>query len=202
MFRHSPRIICCYTESGVRKETLSALESFAPGTEYAEVSGSPYDYRDTLQRYWTGKRPLIVVEQDIVIHDEVIDSFAKCSKPWCTYGFQSSARIGYLYRGLGCTKFSARLQRRFPFEEFVTYGMTWKYCDAHISRILWTINGIQPHVHGEVEHLHDFESDRNNKWQPFCREIQADGSIHVYRNNQDSTRGDFVERLAPSDWLR
>jgi hypothetical protein len=161
------------------------------------------EYGRVLQEHWTGEQDLITIEQDIVPTAEVLPSFTRCRKDWCVYAYQGSPSSGRLYRSLGCTRFSARLQRRFPFKNFVTYEMTWKSCDAYISRVLWSLNFIEPHVHGVVEHRHDYRNDPDNPPASLCKELQPDGRVLVYTNDDDGfNRTDLVLEEIPASWRR
>lgn len=53
---------------------------------------------------------LVCIEQDVAIHDQVIPQFAACPQPWCSFGWLVGPGQ-HSYWWLGCTKFSAELQR-------------------------------------------------------------------------------------------
>jgi hypothetical protein len=192
LLKPRPEVLCCFAD--LHPETERSVKAFAPTAKMMDTSGSLYAYRDTLKEHWTGERDLIIVEQDIEITSEVIPAFRKCNKLWCTFSYQGPSNLGYLYRGLGCVKFSAKLQRKFPFEVFVEYQMTWDVIDGYISRILWVANGISPHVHGHVQHHHDYEPANQ------CIEWQPDGRRFVYQNLRDGRRGDFVREYSYPSW--
>jgi hypothetical protein len=198
--RHpDPLVLCCYVN--LHPETEFSVRDNVPNPVFRDTSGDQLAFGRTIQEFWTGKQDLVTIEQDIVITPGVLPSFAGCNKDWCVYGYQSAPRAGFLYRGLGCTKFSARLQRRFPFRDFVVYEMTWKNVDAYISRLLWTLNDIQPHLHGIVEHKRDYRDDPYNAWTQIAEEIQPDGRIFLYENDQLGRRTyNFLGEKEVKDW--
>jgi hypothetical protein len=56
--------------------------------------------------------------------------------------------------GLGCTRFSQSLQKQVPVQEISDKDyFSWYLIDYRISVTL-SDKGYEPHVHGEVEHLH------------------------------------------------
>jgi hypothetical protein len=191
-FKPKPIILCCFAD--LHPETERSVKEHAPTAIMADTSGSLYAYRDVLKEHWTGERDLVVIEQDIEITADVVPAFRSCSKPWCTFSYQGPSSLGYLYRGLGCAKFSAKLQRKIPFSDFIEYGMTWKVIDGYISRILWVVNGISPHVHGHVEHHHKYEP------APHCVEWQPDGRRFIFWNDLEGRRDYFVREHYVPDW--
>ncbi len=192
-----PIVLCCYAD--LHPKTKRSVESYAPTARFVNTSRSPYAYRDALQNWWIGEQDLIVIEQDIEITPDVIKSFTGCRKKWCVYSYQGPPHKGYLYRSLGCTRFSARLQRQIPFENFIPYSMMYKTVDVNIARVLWTLNGIHPHVHGHVQHHHEYPDTFRHA---YCHELQPNGRIRIYRNFPDGTRGSFVREEIPKAWER
>lgn len=90
---------------------------------------------------------LVVIEHDIEIHDQVISQFASCPSDWCTfaYWYPYPADPQMVYQALGCTKFSARLQRQFPIQAIEERAErqdglpprpVWHSCDIYITRAL------------------------------------------------------------------
>jgi hypothetical protein len=210
LHRPDPAIICCYTELHPLAE--GSLLAYAPGTEFIRMAG-PYAYRDAIRQHWTGVRDLVVIEQDIQITDRVIPSFRKrCRHDWCVFSYQGPPANGHLYRSLGCTKFSAKLQREHPFESFNTDAMTWKFVDVQIAALLWYEHKISPHVHGHVTHHHDYateiaamsddipwfrEMHIDGSYANVCKELQPDGQTFVYHVNEDGSRGRFKRIIPP-----
>jgi hypothetical protein len=207
--RQPPQIIVCFAD--LYPETESAVKAHAPDATFIDTSGSNYAYRDALQRYWTGERDLVVIEQDIEITAEVIQTFNSCRENWCIYSYQGPPHLGYLHRCLGCTKFSAKLQRQFPFDGFDLDAMVWNVVDVNIAKFL--NKTLNPHVHGNVKHHHSYkevidglpknlilwtnEMNIDGKSDAICKELQPDGKTFVYYVNPDGTRGAFKREIPP-----
>ena len=197
----APTVVCCYTQ--LHPETERSLKEHVPEAELIDTSGSLLAYGQALKAHWDQGGDLVTVEHDIEVTDNVVPSFAGCKRDWCVFSYQGPSNAGYLYRSLGCTRFSRRLQKKIPFETFITYQMYWRFVDAYISRILWTVNGIEPHVHGHVAHHHDYLSGPYAvNLRPTCKELQPDGRIFMYTNNPDGTRGEFVRECPKKPWER
>jgi len=103
------RILCCYAD--LYDATRDALEKYAPGTEFVDVSGDDRAYWRAICERWTGEDDLLIVEQDIEIHDTVIPQMVACTEPWCTFPYRLWRPDAWCYNALGCTRFSAALQR-------------------------------------------------------------------------------------------
>ena len=98
-------------------QTREALEKYAPGYE-AEYVGNlaadldnEYAYWREVKRRWNGVEDLVIIEHDIEINENVLPGFDKCDKDWCTYVYPISDANTWLAYGLGCARFSAKLQR-------------------------------------------------------------------------------------------
>jgi hypothetical protein len=174
------RIICCYNDE-VHPLTRKAIEKFAPETEFVETPGL-FGYNEAIASRWTGESDLVVIEGDKEIHADVIPSFQVCDEPWCTFEYdnfpppyQRSCQVG-----LGCAKFSADCQILLPTETFtgpdnpIGWKCTdcggkgcWRYLDTRIALgILSRCIAFAPHVHGRIEHHHEYDPDwpKNEGW--------------------------------------
>jgi hypothetical protein len=103
------RVLCAYTD--LYPATKEALARYAPETEFVDVSGDDYAYWRAITGRWTGEDDLLVVEHDIEIHDQVIPQLEACEEPWCTFPYRLWRPDAWCYASLGCTRFSAELQR-------------------------------------------------------------------------------------------
>lgn len=170
------QIICCYG-SRLQPEAAEAIAKYAPDAEFCQTKGL-YGYCDVIEARWTGTDDLVVIEGDKVITAEVLPSFAACGQPWCastyklqTYGYQIGLITAVLEArsGLGCTRFSAALQREVPAEEFLhDDGLLWPPCPFCEGAGCWNYldlrmtEAIQHHGylvcngHGSVEHKHEY----------------------------------------------
>jgi hypothetical protein len=68
-------------------------------------------------RRWESGGDLIVIEQDIGIHEGVIPEFSACPEPWCA--FQVNIAGGLSARGLGCTKFSQEIRGKVTVQDIM-----------------------------------------------------------------------------------
>lgn len=166
------RVICTHT-GPVKAETAEAIELYAPQTEFCETLGL-FGYNEVMLRNW-GIDDLVVIEGDKVITADTVPTFAQCEEPWCCYSYYNFPEP---YRrevvtGLGCTKYSLAFQRRFQPREWL-FGDhpdwplcidcggvgCWRNLDVRISTLAMR-NGLRVHIHGQVEHIHDYS---DNSW--------------------------------------
>jgi hypothetical protein len=106
----SVRVLCCYSQ--LHPVTAAALRQHAPQAELVDVSGSPFRYGQELTARWDGAGDLLNVEHDIEITGRVLPELASCSGDWCVFTYWLRCWIGIDAQGLGCTRFSARVQER------------------------------------------------------------------------------------------
>lgn len=85
-----------------------AVTKYIPDAEHIDTSASSYAYWDELEKRWDGSSDLLTIEQHIVVHDQVLPQVEACGGDWCVFPF------GGQRHGLGCTRFSARLQQAVP----------------------------------------------------------------------------------------
>lgn len=167
------KVICCYTH--LHPKTAEALAAYAPDTIFIDTSSDIYAYNRVIEAYW-GHDDLVVIEEDKVVTPEVIRSFDSCDQLWCSYSYfvyprPYRQRVSY---GLGCARFSAEVQQKVPVESFLYDDSRaremhiagtcelcngkgcWKYLDSRIACQMWD-RSINVHVHGQVEHLHEYK---------------------------------------------
>lgn len=146
-------VLCCYTKP--HPATLAALQAYAPDVIMADVSDSPYAYWEEITTGWGGA-DLVLVEQDIEIHGDVLPRFADCPRLWCVNPYQIHDKATLLDFGLGCARFRAEAQQAvspdaiqaYPGECPVCHGKPgcWQHLDCKIA---WAMNaaGIVQCVH-------------------------------------------------------
>ena len=144
------RITCFYADLHP-----ACKSSLPPDTELVYTGGGDDHYWREISRRWDGTDDLVIIEHDIEVHGQVISSFAACESPWCTFPYE----YGPAWPGgphiiddaLGCTRFSAEIQRKFPAETIAASvsaadGLPpvpfWHSCDLYIRRAL-TRAGMQ-----------------------------------------------------------
>lgn len=167
------RVIYCYTK--VEDRSFAALKKFAPQAELVDTSGSIYDYNEAIASRWTGESDLVVIEGDKEITADVLPSFANCESYWCSYAYLIFPKIieREVEIGLGCARFSAKLQRLINPNEFLCEDPTyifgaacdicfgkgcWKFLDARIADAIRG-HGINVCCHGRIDHFHGYPSE-------------------------------------------
>lgn len=132
-------VLCCYTT--LHPKTAASLP---PAAHLVDVSGDPYGYWHEIDARWSGESDLLVVEHDIELHAGVIPGVARCSSGWCTYPYRGRPDHGNIETmALGCTRFSAALQRRVPFPQ----RQQWWSLGGQIALTLVDGCGLAPCVH-------------------------------------------------------
>ena len=178
------RVLLSYAYGRLDPRTDRSVDLYAPGHERADTSGDQTNYWREISSRWNGKEDLILIEQDNEIGPDTIPSLEECEYDWCTFSYQGL--FGILEQSLGCTKFSAALQRRFPKETIAGPGMLWHLIDLRIGK-LFGMHGLKCHVHGEIPHHHDYVTDplqqrlviNNDDGSFTVKERQPDGSWKV-----------------------
>jgi hypothetical protein len=152
------RFVVPYTR--LAPEVLWALQEAGVDFEPIDVSGADDAYWELLADLWRSGETFAIIEHDIVVPPNVLNSLDDCDEPWCV------AKYRYLrgnYWGLGCTRFAGSLTRAHP--DVLDYVATlelsghparhWCTLDAGITSALRSRLRAWPHVHGVVEHLGD-----------------------------------------------
>jgi hypothetical protein len=169
--------MCAYCD--IKPQTQHALDLYAPNCEYVDTSATIWDYGKAIASRWTGEDDLVVIEDDKEITAEVLPSFANCGHLWCSYSYlvypppyQLMVEIG-----LGCTRYSAQIQRIVDISEFLCADDTnlpvckycagkgcWNHLDVRIAKAIRnhqdpkTSGIIDVHCHGEVLHHHNYSN--------------------------------------------
>ncbi len=159
------RVLACYAD-GLRQEAYRAMVNNIPvgSLEMVNVSGDPTAYWREFRARWRGEYDLMTVEQDNVITADCFSSFAACDQPWCSYAYQAQGPGDGTVNSMGCARFARELQRAVPFSQgdvddqrMSAADYHWQWMDAVMAGC-FRDKGFEPHVHGEVEHLHDYGS--------------------------------------------
>jgi hypothetical protein len=157
------KILCCYADDGFRAEAAGALAQFAPSAERVKVEDD-YGYWEALSERWDGNQALAIIEQDNVITEAVIPSFAACGADWCSFAYQAFIyphhagvlpHVGRWIYGLGCVSFSAAFQRRYPIGQIFKTPVEWRSIDRELMNYVLP-RGAIVHDHGDIQHLHDY----------------------------------------------
>jgi hypothetical protein len=137
------RIACFYTS--LHPACRNALP---PDTELVWTGDGDDHYWLEIANRWDGSDDLLIIEHDIEIHDQVVSQMLACGSSWCTFPYEYGPRwpaAPLITGALGCTRFSADLQRQFPAEVIAASvsaadGLPpvpfWHSCDLYIRRAL------------------------------------------------------------------
>ena len=153
------RVLCCALEGQVHPDTVTALSQCFPGHELVFLpAGDPHAYWTMIMGRW-GSDDLVIIEQDIVIHDQVVPQFQACPQPWCAFDhFPYYTLAPADFKVIGCVRYRAEVQRDidpgrylalFPGgkhdadDECTTRKICWRHVDQALA---WTVGG-QPHLH-------------------------------------------------------
>ena len=117
---------------------MAALEAHAPHAEVTGVTGGDEAYWRQISARWAGETDLITVEQDIEIGADTVTSLAACPEDWCCFAYRIFARGIRLKTGLGCTRFSAALQRKVTAEQIAESFATATGARAGPAGGTWT----------------------------------------------------------------
>ena len=113
-------------------------------------------YWTVLRVYWNmlaGRQDLILIEQDIVVHPEVIPTMSACGHRWCGYRYNFGGENPTDYPMLGCTHFSASLMAERP-EAIEQARGGWHQLDQRIKAAL----GFDQEIHEPpVYHRHRYQ---------------------------------------------
>jgi hypothetical protein len=86
--------------------SYDSVVRYLPTAEHIDTGQSSYAYWDELEKRWTGEADILVVEQHIVVHEQVLPQLEACPNDWCAFPVDNG-----FFLHLSCTRFSARLQR-------------------------------------------------------------------------------------------
>lgn len=163
--------------------SLRAIERHAKEYEVVQIdSGDWRGYWRAIADRW-GQDDLLLVEQDIVLHAEVIPGLEDCPDPWCLYPYRHPSRPGgWMDFALGCTRFRKEFQQSVTIRDVAeangrnfivkdcpacegqprTYEC-WRHLDAQFRDAgLWA--GFRMHVHSpSVGHR---EVSSGEPWTP------------------------------------
>lgn len=143
-----------YCHSKYYEESQYSVRHYAPDAVWVNTSGSSFAYSEAFERYWDEAGDLIVIEHDIVIDKTTIPAFSECQEPWCSFSFDVMGQ--YIDFALGCTKWSSEARKliRPPHRE------NWRTLDVRL-RELFIWEGLRPHCHGRLAHLHPYQPGMN-----------------------------------------
>ena len=142
------RVLCPFVS--LHPKADEALRDHAPNADRIDVSESDFDYFDAILRRWTGDQDLMICEQDIALHVDVIPGFIACRRPWCLHTYDHMTLGHFIDTGLGCVRFTAELQQAVPFAMVLKAEApvpgSWRHLDGQIAATMASY-GMERHVH-------------------------------------------------------
>lgn len=140
-------VLVPYVGSMLRPETVAALEASLPAgwlVNWQKIDrGDHYAYWRLVAESWRLPGPTFIVEHDIEVHEDVLPQLAACAEGWCTFPYLQQPGLNFTCtQALGCTRFSAPLQRAVPFPP----ATRWESLDGAIANALLGA-GMAAHVH-------------------------------------------------------
>jgi hypothetical protein len=109
-------VLCCPAGGRLWPATAAALAAHAPGAEIIPIPADDISQPwDTYASRW-GAGDLVVIEQDVVIHDGVIPQFEACPEPWCLFPARHYAAGpgGWMTTGIMCNRFRREFMQAVP----------------------------------------------------------------------------------------
>lgn len=97
--------------TSLRPETAAALDATGRPWHPADVSGDDTAYFRLLSGLWAAGETFGIVEHDVTVSAEALDSLDGCPADWCSAPYPY---VNGLYPGLGCARFRAPLLARCP----------------------------------------------------------------------------------------
>lgn len=157
--RSGMRVVVPYVPGGLGLGVAERLLNQGWSPRFVNVAGSDTAYWELLADLWAAKVDFCVVEQDIVVNADTLDSFEACEEVWCGAAYPY---LGGTYVGLGCVRFRAELMRLRP----DVMNLAGEFTNATHCRRHWCTtdhaliqqlggHGRVCRAHGVVEHLGD-----------------------------------------------
>ena len=152
-------VLCCPVEGRLWPATATSLADHAPGALIIPIPADDIErpWRDYAERW--GKDDLVIVEQDVILHADVLPQFEACPEPWCLFPGRHHARGGdFMDTGLLCNRFRREFMKAVPVEAVEAVPGSCHRCDggrdprcyAHLdgrTREAGEAAGFKIHVH-------------------------------------------------------
>ena len=85
----------------------------------------------TYAQHW-GTDDLLIVEQDVIIHADVIPQLEACPEPWCVFpGRHQAQGGGWMKDGLLCNRFRTEFMQAVPVEAVEAIPASCPRCEGH-----------------------------------------------------------------------
>ena len=130
--------LCCPVEGGLWPATAASLAAHAPDALIIPIPA------DDITRPWTdyaarwGQDDLVVIEQDVIIHEDVLAGFERCPEPWCLFpGRHYACGGGFMLTGILCNRFRREFMERVPVEAVEAVYGSCPRCDGGKDPRCW-----------------------------------------------------------------
>lgn len=138
--------------------TRDSLREHAPDALIIPIPAGDIErpWRDYAARW--GRDDLLIVEQDVILHEDVIPQFEACPEPWCLFPARHHAQGGgFMETGIMCNRFRKEFQEAVPVSAIEAIGGSCSRCGgvnpkcwAHLdgrTREAGEAAGFRIHVH-------------------------------------------------------
>jgi hypothetical protein len=104
------KVVLPYVGKGPHPVTLLVLSGYRP--ELVDVSADD-GYLNLMRRLWKERKPVIIVEHDIVPWPGALEELWHCPCVWGAFSYHLHGGIG-VFHGFGCTKITPELMNAVP----------------------------------------------------------------------------------------
>ena len=112
-------------------QDVAELVLAAEGVGYEAVrADGDLGYAALMEMAWSRGEGFVIVEHDVAPWYGAIADLERCESDWCLFRYPDG---GKLSRGLGCTKFSDRLVRRYPALPWAWDRVAWQLIDGAVG---------------------------------------------------------------------
>lgn len=149
-------IVCCPVN--LYPATRASLAAHAPGALIIPIAAQDISQPWTTYASYWGTDDLVIIEQDIIIHADVLPQFVACPEPWCLFPARHyAAGGGWMKTGIMCNRFRQEFMRAVPVEAVEAVPGSCSRCEgrnpkcwAHLdgkTREAGEAAGFRLHVH-------------------------------------------------------
>lgn len=125
--------------------TRDSLTEYAPDTQIMPVAeGDVFGCWELYKSFWGNDDDLMVVEHDIILHEDVIPQFEACPQPWCLFPFRYRPDTDFLRSSTGCARYRREFREKVTPEMIEAVPGSCNRCDGR--------TGCWAHMDGRIHH--------------------------------------------------